>query len=239
MPKVKKYFPELRLALGLCLGLTVLGVVALYLTRLKAIPLSQLVPPPKLTKIETPAIFFTSAVFLNRDKTFVSIPYYLADSQQTLWLKLQTPASTPTITRLMVHPTLQSLTWPYLETDGLRLYQKAKGFRSLADFTHNPPTGVTILADPALVSDPRFAEHQLTPLPDDPAQFDLNHVDYILTTYLDSRRDERLSYYETTLDANPAYVSLENMLHWQIAAPLTHSGNPFYLGDIHVDYRQY
>lgn len=221
------------------ISLTAVALYAVSIKRPAPVKPQDIIPKPTQIKIITPTAMFSTAVFLNRNKTFISLPYKLGDPAQTLWLTLQTPESVPPIIRLVSHPVIASLNWPYLEYNGLRLYQKSPQYQSVKDFIQNPPKNKTTLADPHLIKDPIFSAHKLQPLADAKEEVDLNNTDYILTTFTESRKDPHFSYYETTLDATPAFVSSEKKLNWQLAISSVSAENPMYLGDIHVDYRQF
>lgn len=240
MPSTKApYYTESLLAVALALTLTVLGVIGIYVTRLPSINSASLVQAQPLEKIQAQSIFFATPVFLDRSKTFISLPYQLGDGPQIIWLTLQTPAKTEPITRLVTHPLLTDLDWTYLEADGYRLYQRRPVYNSLTDFTKDPPPSEKVITEPAIAQNSRFAPLQLTRFLPDKLSENLDPYDFVLTTYTSSRADGRLVFYETVLDAASAFVSPEQKLNWQLFAPLASEANPFYLGDIRVDYRQY
>jgi hypothetical protein len=196
-------------------------------------------PSTPMQKVIQPNALFYSKVFLNRNKTFISIPYRFDKEPLTLWLSLETQAHTPKIVRLMTHPTLTKISWPYFTDNNFTLYQKQKKYTNLADFIKNPPPQSVIMADPTLKNLPLFKSVKLIDLPDDPQAINLNQVDYILTSYLPKQRSEReVTFYEAIIDATTAAPDSNNSLSWLILAPLATEANPFYLGNIHVDYRQ-
>ncbi len=194
-----------------------------------------------LQEVIQPNAFFYTKIFLNRNKTFISVPYKFKQQELTLWLSLSTQTGYPQINRLIYHPTLAQLDWDYLRSpgdDGLTLYQKSKRYSNLNDFLANPPKGATILGDDYLLNHPSYQHLQLQPLPDDPKAIDLASVDYILTTFNPQiRHENELQFYETILDATNALVDDKDQLSWLIYAPYATDSASFYIGNIHVDYR--
>ena len=239
-PKVKSSHGEAWFVISLTLILTLLGLVAVYKNKLPQTNIPSLVQQPtKPTLVKTPTVFFSTPVYLKRNKTFITIPFNFETHPQTLWLTLQTPAGVKPIIRLINHPFVSNLTWPYLLEGGLRLYQVKPTFTTFADFLAQPPAKNTILVDPHLLKTSQFANLKALPLPDDPNQIKADQIKYVLTTFAGFRPEGQFLNFETTLDATDAFVTNDNKLNWQIDAPLANPDNPFQMGGVHVDYRQY
>ena len=229
--------------------LSLLGLAAFFLLGLwgfagQATHLATSQPKPetsyetsKLDEVNNANIFFLTKTFLNRNKTFISIPFQFIGKPQILWLYLNTVEGTPRLSRLMYHPILQQLTWGKIQANGIVLYQKNNQYKTFEDFLNNPPPGNQILADPYLTVIPPFDRLKPTAMPSNSSDLDLNKVAYILTTYKPPRTENDVFYFEDTLDATSAQLNDKNDLVWMLSAPEASTENPFRLGGIHVDYR--
>jgi hypothetical protein len=191
-------------------------------------------PEQQLQKVVQPNAFFYSGVVANRSQTQVSINYSMADFPHVMLLDLVVSEGSENISRLITHPLLTTLDWEYVESNGVRLYQKTKTFNSLSAFSSNPPPGRTILADEALLLINSYKTLQAKPL----NEFaNLDGIDYILTTYSPSQPLGTGHRYQTVLDATSALVNLKNELVWHIRIPTATQEHPLYLGGVEVNYQ--
>jgi hypothetical protein len=189
----------------------------------------------KLQKIISPNAFFYSKIYPKLDATFISIPFSFPSAPQPLWLSLETKPSIPLIGRLIYHPGLATLDWPKVVDNSITLYQKTKRYSSVSEFLNNPPPS-GILIDPALSATPAYSKLKADIIPES-GELDLESHNYVLTTYTPPRRENNLDFYETTIDAALAQPNDKNELVWLIYAPTASESSPYYLGNIHVDYR--
>lgn len=223
---------SLIIALSLSLG----GIIN---TSSTFIQYQETLPPSSensgnLQEITQPNAVFYTGVFLNRNQTFISIPYTFSHNHLVMWLSLSSQEPTSETVRLISHPTLDKLDWPQITQDHLTLYQQKLTYESLTDFINHPPPPEQILMDYHLEKIKPYTSITQNLLKED---FNPDDYQYILTTYLPSRIENGTFYYETTLDATSASVNDLNELVWGLHAPQASVDNSFILGAIHVDYR--
>lgn len=198
---------------------------------------AQAIQREQLQRITQPNILFRSHIFLDRDQTFVSIPYRYDHDQQLVWLKLDVDPDSPPVQLLLDHPQSRLITSrPQIHQDLVFLYQVSDTYSSFRDFTNNPPSADNLALDPHLANLDWLASINGTPISTD---LDLTEFDYVLTTLIPSRYDpeQDLFYYENLIDATNAQVSDTNEITWFLDAPQATSQNPIYIGTINVDYR--
>lgn len=183
-------------------------------------------------KIISPSTFFRTKVFLDRNRTFVSVPIKSLPSYPIyIYLKMQ---QNPNIEWIMYHPQLQALNWNRISDGPLNLFQRQTSFETISQFLSNPPQENVIYADPLFVNDPRFKHLSLRPIT---ADTNFKDADFILTTYTPPQKEGDVFFFETIIDATDAFVNENGELVWQIKGLEVSDANPFYLGNIHVDYR--
>lgn len=191
-----------------------------------------------LAEINNISTFFYTKIFLERDRTFLSIPFNFerGEIEYPVWVFLRTQPGTPTIRRLAYHPQLHKLQWSALVIDDASLFQKQEEYGSFEEFLASPPLNALIYVDPQLRIDPRYKHIISQDLTDDT---DVEKADYVLTTFKPLRSDDRNNqYYETFIDATNAFVNEKNELVWQLRGSGVSLENPFYIGQINVGYRQ-
>lgn len=182
----------------------------------------------------TKALFYTK-IFLERDRTFISIPIKYENQTQTTWLTLQSTTSAGISTYLVAHPVLETLNWPDVSEGPIHLYQQTATYKSLADFINNPPPESELMIDQVTQAQPQFKNLKHQVLTD---HFDPNQIKYVLTTYIKSRINDGVTYYENIIDASNARVNKNDNLSWELQVPTAASASPYYLGNIHVDYQR-
>jgi hypothetical protein len=218
--------------------LTVMAVVGItrefYHDVLIAPPTQQVA---NYKKIIQPNAIFYSQTFLSRNKTFITFPFKFDAKPQPLWLTLQAQIGQPAIQRLVMHPMLYELSWRRLESDTLSLYQRERTYSSVEDFLKNPPANKEMRIDDPVITitgglfkDVAKIDENTLGVPDT--------VGYILTSYKPPLEKDGWFHYEAILNAETAQANANNELVWHLQAPKATEENPFYLGDIHIDYRQ-
>lgn len=221
----------------------VLGALALGLIGAHSLVQSQInrlaqtpapAPAQQLQKVVQPNAFFYSGAVANRSQTQVSINYSMADFPHVMHLDLVVADGSESISRLITHPLLTTLNWDYVESNGIRLYQKTKTYNSLSAFTSTPPPGRTILADEALLIKNPYKTLQAKPLNEFAT---LDGIEYIVTTYSPSQSLGNGHRYQTVIDASSALVNLKNELVWHIRIPTATQEHPLYLGGVEVNYQ--
>lgn len=190
--------------------------------------------PSNLKKVIQPNAFFYTKIFLDRNNTFISIPYKFENDPLIIWLYLQPEIDAEALVRLVSHPQLEDLDWHSITDKHLTLYQRLNNYHSIENFLEDPP------ASEQIVMDFKFAElEDYSQLTNNLINGDIELVkfNYILTTYVPPRIADQVLYYETIIDASTANINIEDEMIWHIQAPDATEDNPFYLGTIHVDYR--
>jgi hypothetical protein len=148
--------------------LAISGIAAIrYQSRLISPPASPITTLNQQTKaISQVTSFFYTQVFLDRDKTFVSIPFRFPEesSDQPLWLLLLLDDGDHLL-RLIHHPQLANLNWSSVNSNNeVFLYQRQKNYASIDQFLQNPPARNTLLLDAGLKDQPLFANLSGSPL---------------------------------------------------------------------------
>lgn len=187
---------------------------------------------PELIKIVQPNVVFNTTTFKDLDKTFVSVPFKFEAEKFPVWLNLSVKTGEEEITFLLYHPMITGLDWDYVEEDEVRLYQRNKKFKSVADFLKNPPDD-GLAADDSIVVKSKYEKlygQNLNQLET------LDGIDYILTTNKTTLLDTGLYAFETIFDARGALLN-NDQLSWYLEASGASEENPLYLDTIHVDYR--
>jgi hypothetical protein len=186
--------------------------------------------------ITSPATFFYTKIFLDRDRTFISVPLKTQDNpiSYPIWVYLKNESGFRNTELLAYHPGLIDLNWPKISTENINLFQKEPIYNSFEDFLAGSLDNKVIYADPELALDPRFAPLNPRPIED---QTSFEDADFILTTFQVPRMEGNISFFETIIDATNAFVNDKNELVWQIKGTEASEDNPFYLGEIHIDYR--
>lgn len=221
--------------------LAISGIMAIrHQTRLITPPASPITTLNQKTKaISQVTSFFYTQVFLDRDQTFVSIPFRFPNesSDQPLWLLLLLE-NNDHLLRLIHHPQIADLTWSSVESNGVILFQRQKNYASLDQFLQNPPAKNTLLLDESLKDQTWFTDLSGTLVNPQNHDITLDQFDYILTYYQPPRTENDWYIFETILDASRAQVNIKEELVWEINAPQATLDSPYLLGTIHVDYRQ-
>lgn len=224
-----------QVSLILILVLT-LGLLGAHQLVQQSINRERVAPAPaqSLQKVIQPNAFFYSGVVAKRNQTQVSVNYSMGDYPHVMHLDLIVPDGAQTISRLITHPLLTSLPWEYVESNGIRLYQKTKIYQSINQFATKPAAGNTILADEALILAPAYKSLNAKPLNEFAS---LDGIEYVLTTYAPSQPLGNGHRYQTILDASSALVNLKNELVWHIRIPTATLEHPLYLGGVEVNYQ--
>jgi hypothetical protein len=187
-------------------------------------------------KVTTQQAVFTTQIFLARDLTYVLIPIKFDSNPQTIWLNFDATPSAQPAQLLVTHPHLSQLeSWNHIAEKTIHLYQKEKTYTTLDEFIKNPPRQNVILADPAIIALSRFSSLRTTPLSENTT---LEGIEYVLTTFTNPQFKEGAYWYENTVDASYGVISDKNSLAWGLLAPNVSETNPYYLGEIHVDYQR-
>lgn len=187
-------------------------------------------------KVITQQAVFNTQIFLARDQTYILIPLKFDNQPQTIWLNFDATPSAQPAQLLVTHPNLKNIgTWSKISDKTISLYQKEKTYTSLDELINNPPNQKVILADPSIISLPRFNSLRTTPLTETST---LEGIEYVLTTFTNPQFKDGAYWYENTVDASYGIVNSKNNLSWGLLAPDVSESNPYYLGEIHVDYQR-
>ena len=177
---------------------------------------------------------FYSKIFLDRNKTFVYLPIKFENQTQVSWLLLDSSSSATPTTWLIAHPTMEKISWPAIIDKTVYLYQKKPTYQTMSDFVKNPPPETKVLVEKSLKKIYPYSTIQGSDLP---ANFDQQAVDFILTTYKHSTIKDGVIQYENTIDATNGKLNAGDKLTWYLNVPSATKDNPFYIGEIHIDYR--
>lgn len=188
-------------------------------------------------KVIQPNAFFYTEVLLDRKKTYLTFPFRFEKEPLTMRLSLLTKVNHPPIERLIMHPLLYSLDWKTLTTKDLTLYERSERYTSVDSFLQNPPAEAMVLFDPTAANlIPGKFSHSPT-LTDNQTTID-NSINYILTTYKPVTGTNGWFAYEAELNTETAEENVHHELVWQLQVPLASEQAPYYLGEVHVDFRQ-
>jgi len=135
---------------------------------------------------------------------------------------------------LVAHPTLEQLDWPSINDQRVYLYQRKRVYKTIDDFFKKPPSSNKVVVEKSIKSAAPYNRVVGLDLTD---SFDPNTVDYVLTTYRKPRIENGVSYYENIIDASSGLVNTNQKLTWLINVPKASKEAPFYIGEVHVDYR--
>jgi hypothetical protein len=231
-PAVKQY-P--LIALALMLGLGVLAA------RTQASPTIK-EPPPELKEKQTIGslteyfqnfVYFYSQVYGSRQKTRVVVPFNMDTHPQFLWVGYQKVNKSGVAVYLVFHPQLKDLKWNKTSSGYINLYQRTKTYADIDSFVKKPPALTKIAVDPNL----KLIYQNLNDAIDiDNENFDINQVDYLLTTFVNSPTQDNITYYENIIDASDAQLNDNREIEWFIRAPKAGKDNPILLGTIHIGY---
>jgi hypothetical protein len=184
--------------------------------------------------ISSDAIFVTK-IFLDRSSTYITVPIRFDDNPKVSWISLDSTSSSVPHAFLMTHPQLETLDWPTVKKDLITLYQRQETYPSIEAFVTNPPPRNRTAIEDGIKQLDYYKNVPGYPI--DQA-FDVNNVDYILTTYVKPKTENGIYYYENIIDASEASVDHNNNLGWRITVPDTSSASAYYLGQIHIDYHR-
>jgi len=240
MPKIKKNKSEtvaLSLPIGwLLAGLVVIAAASIWyhssLSKPPAPPAQQ--ATSQWQKISDRQALFASEIFMERDKTFVYIPFKFEGIPQELWLNFDSSTSAQPLDYLIAHPLLLGLTWPRVDKGAVRLYQKTPTYSSIDQFLKNPPDASKILVDRGVANTQGYSNLNATILSD---QKSLEGFEYILTSFVPLIAKGDTFEYENSLDASQANVH-NNAIQWMLFAPNNTKENPYSIGNIHIDYNR-
>jgi hypothetical protein len=218
-------------------GIALFGMTREFYANILSPDSLQSAPINDPKKVIQPNAVFYTLVYLSRNKTFITFPYRFDHSPQTLWLTLQAKIGEPAIQRLVMHPLLHKLDWHRFETADLTLYQRKKTYNSINDFLKQlPPAKSLMIDDPVItITGKQFPNN---PVLDETTTTIPDSVQYILTSFKPQVEKNDWFYFEATLNAETAQPNIKDELVWQLEAPNASEQNPFYLGEIHIDYRQ-
>jgi len=190
-----------------------------------------------LKKVISPnAIFYTKILSAPSD-IHVTIPYR-TESTQPITLTLAGKSGFPSTIILVDHPTLKDLDWPYVEAEnGIRLYQKNTVYESIDAFTKNPPAADEILADKPLLDYGTYQNLKAKPLTDESVSYNRDDFNFILTTFHPPIKEGEYYFFERNLNATNALINDQNEMVWQITASQASQENPYYLGEINIQYQ--
>lgn len=235
----KKSFSYYIWLMGLTLGLFGVSAIAVF---------TQSMPPKFQTGLQTIQTYddlsenqsslnlFFSQLFLNRDKTEISFPFALQDEEQILWVGFNPVDEEKRWETLVSHPQFNNLNWESIQLEeGIYLYQREQTYTNAQDFNENPPDISNIRIDAKLKRFfPNYRTAEITDFP-----FELNSVDYLITTYKHQDYEDGVYYFKTIIDATNAIIGDDNRIQWYIRAPGLDESKPGYLvGNINVNYIQ-
>jgi hypothetical protein len=186
-------------------------------------------------RITNPNALFFSKIFLDRTNTYVTIPIKFDDGIKVSWISLDSTSSAQPSEFLMTHPQLDGIDWPRLEKGVVNLYQRNQTYASIDAFVANPPPRNKTAVENGIINLDYYQNVPGYPIDD---SFDINRVDYILTTYENPVKENDAYYYENIIDASSAVVNSNENLSWRINVPSASSESAFYLGQIHIDYNR-
>lgn len=179
--------------------------------------------------------FFNSKIFLDRDATFISIPFKFINKPLYIWLYLQPEDDKLPIARLVYHPNFANLTWPVINNQIYSLYQETPVYSSVDDFLANPPRNAKILADPQLAVKLVERGFDATQIRQDSQP---EEYQYVITTFRQPRIENGYYVFESLIDATEARTTTSGKnLSWHLQAAGASPENPLILRTIHVDYR--
>jgi hypothetical protein len=185
-------------------------------------------------KLVNATVVFYSKIFGDRDRTFVFFPFKFDAVDFPVWLQLESGESNSYLnTRLIHHPQLDQLAWPKITNDNLTLFQKEPKYKTIEEFLKYPPTQSVVVSDSMLVYEfPQLNAVKLT------NTIEIDQANYILTTFKPARRVDNTYIFEHLFDATNAEINLGEELVWLIDATDASEENPFYIGNIQIDYRR-
>lgn len=192
------------------------------------------IAPSQWQKVVNPQAIFSTAILLDRNKTFVYLPIRYEKKPQTTWLSFDSSSSAQLSQFLVVHPALINLNWNKLDQGTVHLYQKNKIYKSIDDFLSRPPEKSKLLADYAVLQISPFKQLSATELTE---QSNLNDFDFVLTSLVPLQYKNGAYYYENIVDASSAIIK-SNKMSWMIYVSEASATNPYYMGEIHIDYRR-
>jgi hypothetical protein len=190
--------------------------------------------PINWKRVTNPRVAFFTKIFLERNKTYIGIPFKYESGIQITWLTLQSSSSATPTEWLVAHPNLNNLTWSSINDGTIYLYQKKKQYNSMADFLKNPPPPNLLVIDESVQQVSTYSGVKGTPLYE---TFNPNDYDFILTTFIRSEQNGNELYYENIVDASLGYISANDKLTWEISVPSATESAAYSIGEIHVDYR--
>ncbi len=185
----------------------------------------------QLTPQEQSFVFFYSKILLNRSKAQVSFAYSF-DSPPILWLGFTPQNESDRLDHLISHPQINNLSWPSIKSPPLTLFQQTTEFTSIDTFLENPPPLTQVAIDPNLKD--VYPQFDSAASLDNP--LDLARIKYILTTYIPSTPRGDVLVYQNSLDTSGAKVNELNQIEWYLRNPLADAQNPYYLGQINVEF---
>lgn len=218
--------------------LTSLGLVAAFT---QAAP-RGLTPPTSqrtqtrasLTQYSENIINFATPVLLSRTKTEVIVPFDYDTDPPVLYLTL--PLSNgDSYSYLISHPQLNFLSWDKVTSGQFHLYQRQPVYDSLEDFLADSPPRSEILADAQ--AQVEFSD-QLGDTLGLNRPVDLSDRNFIVTNFVPPIFDNDIYFFQYTLDASQASLNKNNNIIWAVRAPDASPDNPFYMGEIKVNYLQ-
>lgn len=186
-------------------------------------------------KIENDKALFFSQIFLDRSRTYITIPIKFDRQPLMIWLTLNASPSAQPQSFLVTHPAFDNLTWPKVSAGTIHLYQRQKTYASIDALLKNPPPSNRLAIDPTIHDLPTFSQIQGYPVDNN---LSLESVDYLLTTYTNPKIENGVYYYENIIDASQGIINSNNNLTWQLYAPQASSASAYYLGQIHIDYNR-
>lgn len=223
------------------IALIVLGGIAIFgaFSNIQADSIQQNKAPNPLnqdvssfTEYTQNTVIFYSRVFLKRNKTQVTIPYSFKDNQPQI-LSFGFTSNEGTKEYLIYHPQLDGIAWDSVSNNELTLFQRESEFESVEAFIENPPEEGFVV-DPILHQ--QYEQLQDSPTTNSP--FEMEETDFILTTYKPSINQGTANYYQTVIDASNAVLDAQNQIEWFIRAPQVSEENPYYLGNLDINYLQ-
>lgn len=186
--------------------------------------------------LEAHAVISTPTTFQPLNKTFMLIPIkYDNNASHFTTLTLEGTSIKNPHVFIINHPLLNSLEWPFVEENNIVLYQKQKQYDSVAKFFESPPQNMNVLIDKHLQQLPQFAN--LTNAQALETSFDVNKVDFIVTTFKPLKKYHDGLVFERIIDASEGKLDADKALSWIIETPDANAENPYYIGHVHVDYR--
>lgn len=183
-------------------------------------------------------VMFYSRVFMQRNKTRVSFPFAFPERVEIMWLGFDVRDDDDRFEVLVSHPQLIDLPWVVVGESPVFLHQRNPEFSTAEEFLENLPDDFArrTVVDPDLKR--RFPQTEGTR--ETTAEFDLDEVDFILTTFNHPVSREGVYYFSAVVDATRAEVGESDDINWYLTVPAAQDREVEYrLGNFDINYIQF